>query len=81
MIAHTFAVILYIPPGIEKLMCSFNYTSIFFFSISTFMIFNLLWEGGRVFNNNNDNNNIFIVISRMWAMQKVEVIPVVVGGL
>lgn len=45
------------------------------------MIFNLLWEGGRVFNNNNDNNNIFIVISRMWAMQKVEVIAVVVGGL
>lgn len=24
---------------------------------------------------------IFIVISRMWAMQKVEVIPVVVGAL
>lgn len=44
-------------------------------------MWNLLWEGGRVFNNNNDNNNIFIVISRMWAMQKVEVIPVVVGGL
>ena len=45
-------------------------------------MWNLLWEGERVLNNNNnDNNNIFIVISRMWAMQKVEVIAVVVGGL